>query len=88
MTCSAFPFQRALAHISVPQILAGATITASTSVTVTVFQVTSFPFPSISACTQEIGYAICAGAIVTTWVGETLILVYEMIYDLYLYSYI
>lgn len=75
MTCSAFPFKRASAHISVPQILAGATIAASTSVTVTVFQVTSFPFPSITTCTQEISYAICAAPIVPTWVGGAFILI-------------
>jgi hypothetical protein len=78
MTCSAFPFHGALAHISVPQILASATITASTSVTVTVFQVTGFPFPSITTCTQEIGYAICAATIVTTWVGGAFILICEI----------
>lgn len=75
MTCSAFPFERASAHVSVPQILAGTTIAASTSVTVTVFQVTSFPFPSITTCTQEISYAICAAPIVPTWVGGAFILI-------------
>lgn len=78
MTCSAFPFERASAHVSVPQILAGATIAASTSVTVTVFQVTSFPFPSITTCTQEISYAICATPIVPTWVRGAFILICEI----------
>jgi len=75
MTCSAFPFWGATTHIGVPQILAGATITASTPIAVTVLQVTCFSFPPITTCTQEISYTVCAAAIVPTWVGGTFVFI-------------
>lgn len=75
MTCSAFPFWGATTHIGVPQILAGATITASTPIAVTVLQVTCFSLPSITTCTQEISYTVCTAAIVPTWVGGTFVFI-------------
>lgn len=75
MACSAFPFWGAVTHIGVPQIFAGATITASTPITVTVLQVTCFSLPSITTCTQEISYTVCTAAIVPTWVGGTFVFI-------------
>jgi len=75
VTCSAFPFWRATTHISVTQILACATITTSTSITMTVLQVTSFPLPSITTRTQEISYTVCTAAIVPAWVGGAFIFI-------------
>jgi hypothetical protein len=75
VTCSAFPFWGTATHIGVSQILAGATITASTPIAVTVLQVTCFSLPPITTCTQEISYTVCAASIVPTWVGGTFIFI-------------
>jgi hypothetical protein len=76
VTCSAFPFRGATAHIGIPQVLAGATITASTPITVAVLQVACFPLPPITTCTQEISYTVCAASIVPTGVGRTFVFIY------------
>jgi hypothetical protein len=75
VTSGAFPFRWTAAHISVTKILAGAAITTSTSITMTVLQVTSFPFPSITTCAQEVSYAVRTAPIVPTWVGVAFVFI-------------
>lgn len=64
----ALPVGRTSADESVAQILTSAAILASVPVAMAVFQGACLALPAVSAVAFEVGYAICAAAVVEAWV--------------------